>query len=184
MSGTGQQRWLAVIGLGEDGIEGLSPAARALIANAKVVIGGKRHLALADGLPRAERKSWASPITDSIPEILKYRGEPVAVLASGDPYCYGIGSLLSPHIPSSEIIAIPPPSSLSLACSRLGWARTIHSWTAFSANRDSSAFVAAEPPPSRSLHRRDHTRFRRPLSQRARLWVLHSARARSLGWRA
>jgi precorrin-6Y C5,15-methyltransferase (decarboxylating) len=44
MSGTGQQRWLAVIGIGEDGIEGLSPAARALIENAKLVIGGKRHL--------------------------------------------------------------------------------------------------------------------------------------------
>jgi precorrin-6Y C5,15-methyltransferase (decarboxylating) len=122
MSGTGQQRWLVVIGIGEDGIEGLSPAARALIANAKLVIGGKRHLALADGLSRAERKSWASPITDSIPEILKYRGEPVAVLASGDPYCYGIGSLLSAYIPSSEIIAIPAPSSLSLACAKLGWA--------------------------------------------------------------
>ena len=122
MSGTGQQRWLAVLGIGEDGIEGLSPAARALIENAKLIIGGKRHLALADGLPRAERKSWASPITESIPEILKHRGQPVAVLASGDPYCYGIGALLSAHIPSSEIIAIPAPSSLSLACARLGWA--------------------------------------------------------------
>jgi precorrin-6B C5,15-methyltransferase / cobalt-precorrin-6B C5,C15-methyltransferase len=122
MSPTGQQRWLAVIGIGEDGIEGLSPAASALIQNAKFVIGGKRHLDLVDGLPRAERKAWASPITDSIPEILKHRGQPVAVLASGDPYCYGIGALLSAHIPSSEIIAIPASSSLSLACARLGWA--------------------------------------------------------------
>jgi precorrin-6Y C5,15-methyltransferase (decarboxylating) len=122
MSGTGQQRWLAVIGIGEDGVEGLSPAARALIENAKLVIGGKRHLALVDSLPRTERKAWASPITDSIPEILKYRGEPVAVLASGDPYRYGIGALLSAHVPPEEIIAIPAPSSLSLACARLGWA--------------------------------------------------------------
>jgi precorrin-6Y C5,15-methyltransferase (decarboxylating) len=122
MSGTGQQRWLAVIGIGEDGIDGLSPTACALIQNAKLVIGGKRHLALADGLPRAERKCWTSPIIESIPEILKYRGEPVAVLASGDPYCYGIGAVLSAHIPSSEIIAIPAPSSLSLACAKLGWA--------------------------------------------------------------
>jgi precorrin-6Y C5,15-methyltransferase (decarboxylating) len=122
MSGTGQQRWLAILGIGEDGIEGLSPAAFALIENAKLVIGGKRHLTLADGLPRGERKSWANPITESIPEILKHRGQPVAVLASGDPYCYGIGALLSAHIPSSEIIAIPAPSSLSLACARLGWA--------------------------------------------------------------
>jgi precorrin-6Y C5,15-methyltransferase (decarboxylating) len=122
MSGTGQQRWLAVIGIGEDGIEGLLPAARTLIENAKLVIGGKRHLALADGLPRAECQSWANPITDSIPEILKHRGEPVAVLASGEPYFYGIGALLAAHIPPEETIAIPAPSSLSLACAKLGWA--------------------------------------------------------------
>ena len=53
MSAAGQQgRWLAIVGIGEDGAEGLSPAARALIANARLVIGGKRHLALADGLLR------------------------------------------------------------------------------------------------------------------------------------
>ena len=67
--------------------------------------------------------SWANPITASIPEILAHRGEPVAVLASGDPYCYGIGALLSAHVPTDETICLAPaPSSLSLACARLGWA--------------------------------------------------------------
>ena len=123
MSAHGQQsRWLAIVGIGEDGAEGLSPAARALIANAKLVIGGKRHLALADGLPRGERKSWPSPIAQSIPEILAHRGEPVAVLASGDPYCFGVGAMLSAHVPAEETICVPAPSSLSLACARLGWA--------------------------------------------------------------
>jgi precorrin-6Y C5,15-methyltransferase (decarboxylating) len=56
-----QARWLAIVGIGEDGAEGLSPAARALIANARLVIGGKRHLALADGLPSGELKAWPSP---------------------------------------------------------------------------------------------------------------------------
>jgi len=63
VSAAGQQaRWLAIVGIGEDGPEGLSPAARALIANAKLVIGGKRHLALADGLPNGERRTWPTPI--------------------------------------------------------------------------------------------------------------------------
>ena len=107
MSATGQHpsRWLAIVGLGEDGVEGLAPAAKALIANASLVIGGKRHLALADGLPQGERMIWASPITDSIPQILAHRGEPVAVLASGDPYCFGIGALLAPRL-AEETIAI------------------------------------------------------------------------------
>jgi precorrin-6Y C5,15-methyltransferase (decarboxylating) len=123
VSGHGQQaRWLAIVGIGEDGAEGLSPAARALIANATLVIGGKRHLALADGLPRGEHKTWPSPIGQSIPEILAHRGEPVAVLASGDPYCFGVGAMLSAHVPAAEIICVPAPSSLSLACARLGWA--------------------------------------------------------------
>ena len=123
MSTHGQQaRWLAIVGIGEDGAEGLSPAARALIANAKLVIGGKRHFALADGLPSGERMTWPSPIAESISAILAHRGEPVAVLASGDPYCFGVGAMLSAHIPAEETICVPAPSSLSLACARLGWA--------------------------------------------------------------
>ncbi|MGB6909538.1 MAG: precorrin-6y C5,15-methyltransferase (decarboxylating) subunit CbiE [Methyloceanibacter sp.] len=115
-------RWLAIVGLGEDGVEGLSPAARALIANAKLVIGGRRHLALADGLPQGECVPWHSPIAESMPAILAYRGEPVTVLASGDPYCFGIGAMLAAHVPPEETICVPAPSSLSLACARLGWA--------------------------------------------------------------
>ncbi|MGC2409524.1 MAG: precorrin-6y C5,15-methyltransferase (decarboxylating) subunit CbiE [Methyloceanibacter sp.] len=115
-------RWLAIVGLGEDGVEGLSPAAKALIANAKLVIGGRRHLALADGLPRGDCMPWLSPIAESLPTILAYRGEPVTVLASGDPYCFGVGAILSAHVPPEETICVPAPSSLSLACARLGWA--------------------------------------------------------------
>ncbi len=121
MTAPGQQRWLALVGLGEDGVEGLTPAAKALIANAALVVGGKRHLALADGLPHGERLAWASPIAETIPAILARRGEPVAVLASGDPYCFGVGGLLARHVPAEETICVPAPSSLSLACARLGW---------------------------------------------------------------
>jgi precorrin-6Y C5,15-methyltransferase (decarboxylating) len=123
VSAGGQQaRWLAIVGIGEDGTEGLTPAARALIANAKLVIGGKRHLALSDCLPSGELMAWPNPIAESIPTILAHRGEPVAVLASGDPYCFGVGTMLSAHVPPEETVCVPAPSSLSLACARLGWA--------------------------------------------------------------
>jgi precorrin-6Y C5,15-methyltransferase (decarboxylating) len=115
-------RWLAIVGIGEDGAEGLSPAARALIANASLVVGGRRHLALADGLAQGETMAWPSPIGDAIPAILARRGEPVAVLASGDPYCFGVGAMIAAHVPPAETICLPAPSSLSLACARLGWA--------------------------------------------------------------
>jgi precorrin-6Y C5,15-methyltransferase (decarboxylating) len=73
-------------------------------------------------LPKGECLAWPSLITEVIPTILAYRGEPVTVLASGDPYCFGIGAMLSAHVPPAETICLPAPSSLSLACARLGWA--------------------------------------------------------------
>ena len=39
-------RWLSIIGIGEDGYSALSPAARTLVENAELIIGGTRHLAM------------------------------------------------------------------------------------------------------------------------------------------
>lgn len=122
MSGGGSPgRWLAIVGIGEDGVEALPPAARALIANARVVYGGARHLKLAEGLLAGEARPWPSPLSEAFAEIAGLRGTPVAILASGDPYCFGIGGTLSRHVPVNETIAVPAPSAFSLAASRLGW---------------------------------------------------------------
>lgn len=121
MSAAANRRWLAILGIGEDGVEGLTAAARALISGAELVVGGARHLALADGLIRGERLAWPTPIGAAIPTICARRGSPVAVLASGDPFCYGIGPKLLRHIPAEETLCLPAPSAFSLACARLGW---------------------------------------------------------------
>ncbi|MFI5002567.1 MAG: SAM-dependent methyltransferase, partial [Reyranellales bacterium] len=86
-------RWLSIVGIGEDGVADLSPVAQRLVADAELVVGGKRHLGLADSLIRGKRLVWPSPIADTLPEIEKYRGRPVVVLASGDPFHYGVGDL-------------------------------------------------------------------------------------------
>src|SRR5262249_50811935 len=52
------QRWLSIIGIGEDGIEGLSPVARRLVSAAELVVGGRRHLALADSLIKGQLLHW------------------------------------------------------------------------------------------------------------------------------
>jgi precorrin-6Y C5,15-methyltransferase (decarboxylating) len=114
-------RWLSIIGIGEDGVAGLSSTAQALIASAELVVGGKRHLALADRLIRGRRLAWPSPIGEAIPTIEKHRGRPVVVLASGDPFHYGVGDLLLRAIPVEETLCLPQPSSFSLAAARLGW---------------------------------------------------------------
>jgi precorrin-6Y C5,15-methyltransferase (decarboxylating) len=117
---TASGRWLSIIGIGEDGLDGLSPAARRLIAQAALVVGGGRHLKLA-GLEGERTLVWPSPIEDALPRILARRGESVAILASGDPFFFGVGALLMRHIVVDEMICLPAPSAFSLAAARLGW---------------------------------------------------------------
>ena len=115
-------RWLSIVGIGEDGIEGLTPIARSLIQGAEIVFGGRRHLALAAPLIRGAARPWRSPFEGAIEDVLAHRGRDVCVLASGDPFVYGVGSVLLRHIDPRETVAVPAPSTFSLAASRLGWA--------------------------------------------------------------
>ncbi len=112
--------WLAIVGIGEDGRDGLSPAARAALDGARVVYGGRRHLALAAPLD-AEARHWPSPISDAYPGILARRGRPTCLLATGDPFHFGIGAEIARIVPARELRAFPQPSAFSLACARLGW---------------------------------------------------------------
>jgi precorrin-6Y C5,15-methyltransferase (decarboxylating) len=112
--------WLAVVGIGEDGIAGLAPAARALIETAEVLVGGARHLGMVPD-HGAERIRWERPLTVTIDAIAAQRGRRVTVLASGDPMWYGIGVTLSRRFPQEEMAIVPQPSAFSLAAARLGW---------------------------------------------------------------
>jgi precorrin-6Y C5,15-methyltransferase (decarboxylating) len=116
------QPWLSIVGIGEDGLQGAPPSARALIANAKLVVGGERHFALV-GDVSGERLVWPSPIFGAIEKILAHRGEPVVVLASGDPFFYGVGDLLARHVATDEIFSFASPSAFALAASRLCWSQ-------------------------------------------------------------
>ncbi len=123
-SGNFGQKWLSIVGIGEDGLEGLSAAGRSLLDQAKVVVGGDRHLAMLPPNDPREKLLWTSPIEDSVNEMMQRRGQALCVLASGDPMWYGIGVTLTRRIPIDEITIIPAPSAFSLACARLGWSLT------------------------------------------------------------
>lgn len=114
--------YLSIIGIGEDGVEGLSAEARGLIAGASLVIGGSRHLALADQVITGARALWPKPIGDAVALILAEAPRSVVVLASGDPFCFGVGPMLARALPEGAWRCLPQISSVSLACARLGWA--------------------------------------------------------------
>lgn len=109
--------WLAIIGIGEDGLSGISEASRKALADAETVFGGERHLTLAGIGDRG--RPWPVPFDPAC--VLFHRGRPTAVLASGDPFWYGVGSSLAERLKINEWIAYPAPSTFSLAAARLGW---------------------------------------------------------------
>jgi precorrin-6Y C5,15-methyltransferase (decarboxylating) len=114
-------RWLSIVGIGEDGVEGLTPVARGLIESAEIVFGGRRHLGLAAPLIRGATRPWPSPFDGAPEEVMRHRGRQVCVLASGDPFHYGVGAVLARHIDAREMIVVPALSAFNLAAARLGW---------------------------------------------------------------
>jgi precorrin-6Y C5,15-methyltransferase (decarboxylating) len=109
--------WLTVIGIGEDGLHGLGDGSRSALARAQHVFGGPRHLALAE----VGSRGMAWPVPFDVAPVLALRGQPVVVLASGDPFWFGAGGSLAAHLQPGEWVAHPAPSTFALAASRLAW---------------------------------------------------------------
>jgi precorrin-6Y C5,15-methyltransferase (decarboxylating) len=115
-------RWLTIIGIGEDGLAGLGDEAKRLIADAEIIFGGKRHLALVASFAKGKPHPWPVPFDAGMSEILALAGKNVCVLASGDPFFHGVGVTLARKVTPHEMHVIPSPSAVSLAAARLGWA--------------------------------------------------------------
>ena len=120
-AGLNQSRWLSIVGIGEDGVKGLGENARNAISSASVVFGGRRHLDLAASLISGDARPWPAPFDAAMRDVISLRGQKVCVLASGDPFFFGVGATLSRHVSAEEFVAFPAPSAFSLAASRLGW---------------------------------------------------------------
>ena len=118
--------WLTIIGIGEDGLTGMSSASKDALNGARCVMGSTRHLRLLGDIS-TETIEWPVPFADGLPILMARRGTPTVVLASGDPFWFGAGSAITRDLAPSEWRAFPGSSTPSLACARLGWAReTVH----------------------------------------------------------
>jgi len=115
-------KWLAVVGIGADGVAGLGDHAKTIIAEAELVFGGQRHLDMVAPLMTGSAAPWPAPFDSEMKAVIRERGRKVCVLASGDPFNHGVGTTLTRYVDPAEMIVIPAPSSFSLAAARLGWA--------------------------------------------------------------
>lgn len=115
-------QWLTIVGIGEDGLAGLGDEAKQRIAQAEVIFGGKRHLALVASFAKGEPRPWPVPFDAEMRDVLALAGRRVCVLASGDPFFHGVGATLARKVKAQEMHVIPAPSAISLAAARLGWA--------------------------------------------------------------
>ncbi|WP_417671150.1 precorrin-6y C5,15-methyltransferase (decarboxylating) subunit CbiE [Roseibium sp.] len=110
--------WLSLIGIGEDG--GLSPAARHILESTAIVYGSQRHFELAGPLT-AEVRTWPNPFVSVYDDLKAMAGTPVAILATGDPQWFGIGSALAKHFAAEDMRVLPSPSAFQLAAARMRW---------------------------------------------------------------
>jgi adenosylcobyric acid synthase len=119
----GRELPLRVVGIGADGWAGLAAASRAAIVAAGVIVGGQRQLDLLPAEVTAERVAWPSPLRPSVRALVEqYALRGLVVLASGDPMWHGIGRTLQDEVGADyDIEVLPHPSSVTLACARMGW---------------------------------------------------------------
>ncbi|NKN37856.1 precorrin-6y C5,15-methyltransferase (decarboxylating) subunit CbiE [Agrobacterium sp. a22-2] len=117
-------RWLTIIGIGDNGLSSLTPEAQALLWQTETVVIGERldHVLEGGALPELKRiLNWGGGFRETLNEVLKLRGTPVTVLATGDPMHFGIGATLRRYVALEEMYIVPSPSAFSLAAARLGW---------------------------------------------------------------
>jgi len=112
--------WLHIVGIGEDGMEGLTPATRAVVEAAEVIVGGERHHSLSSSVT-AERLAWPHPFNALIDTLQGLKGKRVVVLATGDPLWFSVGARIGRAIPPAEITYHPQLSAFQLAAARMGW---------------------------------------------------------------
>lgn len=112
--------WLTVIGIGDDGFDSLSPAAREALGGAGTVIASRRVLDQIGPL-HAETFDMSAGLASVLALLDMRRGTPVTLLATGDPMHFGIGAMLLRSFAIEEMRVLPSPSAFSLAAARMGW---------------------------------------------------------------
>jgi len=111
-----------VIGIGDDGLEAVPAGVRQTIAEAELLLGTDRTLAL---VPKssAERHTISSDLNQLVATIEQAAGRRVVLMLYGDPMFYGLARYVSERLGKERFVVVPHVSSMQLA-----FARVMETW--------------------------------------------------------
>ncbi len=116
----GSRKAVTVIGIGDDGCASLTSRGANAVANAQVLVGGERHLALFPQFT-GERIALKGALDAALDRVAALAVEhQVCVLASGDPLFFGIGARVVARLGGEHVEFVPAPSSVQWAFARTG----------------------------------------------------------------
>ncbi len=145
------KKWLTIIGIGAEGPDNLTPAARKHVDDAEIIITAKRTAEFFKD-HKAEIHIWPVPFDPMFWQLEKWQGKKIIILATGDPLWHGVGSIIARKLSPDEFEVIPAPSSFSLAAARLGWPMSsLQTVTLHGRSRPSSLIIPFIQPDVRLL---------------------------------
>lgn len=113
-----KQEKIHVIGIGDDGLDGVTAAARRQIEQAALLVGSERTLGLVPA-SKAVRVPLGAKLDAVVERLASFAGGPAVVLVSGDPLFYGISRYLAERIGKDRFEVLPHVSSMQLAFARV-----------------------------------------------------------------
>ena len=107
-----------IVGIGDDGLTGLTQQAQEIVREADLMLGSERSLSR---LPecKASKVAIGADLGDLIRHIEEATDQRVVVLASGDPLFYGVARYLCDRLGKDRFEVVPHVSSMQLAFARV-----------------------------------------------------------------
>jgi precorrin-6Y C5,15-methyltransferase (decarboxylating) len=110
---------LVIVGIGDDGLAGLTEPARRIVNDADLILGAPATLRLLEGVPG--RKTALEP---EMPAALRQVREAMSVarpvlISGGDPLFYGVARYLCDRLGKDQFEVVPHVSSMQLAFARV-----------------------------------------------------------------
>ena len=110
---------IQIIGIGDDGSDGLTQSTRQMVDEAEVLVGAARILDAFPDRDSAEKVAVGGDLEELVAKLNDVASKKVVVLATGDPMFYGVARFLCERMGKDNFEVTPHVSSMQLAFARV-----------------------------------------------------------------